>query len=706
MKRTCVAVFVVFALAVVGSACSSDDDSSPDTTTTTIASTPLPDAFEAPTGPPCEADAEGQMVVTPDCVDPDISGAPYVDTDEQRTLTDPDTGVEVSFRYVHGGFTDSEVEFANYFPAPDAYQGRFFQWTYPISLPTLDDDGPPERVIAFGITNGAYLAWSNNAGGVAANPSLGGYRANAAAAKFSKVLAAEIYGPDTDARGYVFGSSGGAYQTLAAAENTTDIWAGSVPMVPGVPNSIPSFMSVQVLTLRILGDKLADVVDAMEPGGSGDPYATLTDEQAAILREATLMGHPLDGWWQWETLRGGAFGLVAPAVNGVDGSYVEDFFTLPGYEGTDPAVGSLRVQLDTTITAVEGNPPTAVTLADAPTGALDYVDLIVNPGTPEETLIPVVAIEGNQATLPFDADPEDAAALTEGAPVRVDNSFYIALSYYQRHQVPAPDQYGWDQYRDAAGAPIPPQREVLVGEVLSDVFGGKATGSFGGKMIMLSSVQDVQAFPWSADWYAGQAAESMGDSLDDNFRLWYMDNADHTSPTTTEGEAHIVSYQPEWEQALLDLDAWVADGTAPPRSSGYEMTDQNQVDLAESADDRFGVQPLVSLAVSAGDDCPDDAADVRAEVPAGDPVSFSLDAVAPPGAGEIIKVEWDYDSTGEFTDAEDVDPTGEYDTCTSHTYDETGTHFAVARVTLQRNPSSDDPFRQIQNLARVRVVVT
>ncbi len=705
MRRVLAVAAIAVVLIAIVSGCSSDDGASPTTTSSTVAPAPLPE-FPAPTGPPCEQDAEGQMVITPDCVDPDLTGAPYVDVDEQRTLTDPDTGVEVSFRYVHGGFTDSEVEFAYSFPAPADYQGRFFQWTYPISLPDLPDDGPPERVVAFGISNGAYLTWSNNAGGVAANPSLGGYRANAAAAKFSKVIAAEVYGPDVETRGYVFGSSGGAYQTLAAAENTEDIWDGSVPMVPGVPNSIPSFMSVQVLTLRTLGDKLRDVVDAMEPGGSGDPYATLTPDEAAILREATLMGHPLDGWWQWESLRGGAFGLVAPAVNGVDGSYVEDFFTLPGYEGTEAEVAAQRVQLDTTITAVQGHPPTSVTLADAPSGPVDYVDLVVNPGTDEETTIPVVAIEGDQATLPFDADPDDAAVLTEGAPVRVDNSFYIALSYYQRHQVPAPDQYGWDQYRDASGAPVPPQRPVLVGEVLSDVFGGKATGRFGGKMIMLSSVQDVQAFAWSADWYAGQAAQALGDTLDDSFRLWFMDNADHTSPTTTEDGAHIVSYQPEWEQALLDLDAWVADGTPPPASSGYQMTDQNQVELAATAGERLGVQPLVSLAVTAGDDCRAEATDVRVESAAGDPVSFSLDAVAPPDAGEIIRVEWDWNSTGEFTDGEDLDPTTTYETCQQHTYDEPGTHFAVARVTLQRDADRDDPFRQIQNLARVRVVVS
>lgn len=700
-RRAGCALALVFTLVIGGTACSSENQSSP-TTTSTVPPAPLPTSFAAPTGPECQKDAEGQLVVTPDCVDPGLVGAPYVDVDEPRSLTDPDTGTKVSFRYVHGGFSDSDVQFGYYLPAPAAYQGRFFQWTYPIPIPDFPTDGPPERVIAFGITNGASIAWSNNAGGVAKSPSLGGYRANAATAKFSKQIAAAVYGPDAEARGYIFGGSGGAYQTLAAAENTTDIWDGSVPIVPGVPNSIPSFMSVQVLALRTLGPKMADVVDAMEPGGSGDPYATLTPDEAAILREATTMGHPLEGWWQWETLKGGAFGTVAPAVSAVDANYGDEFFTTAGYEGTDPVVAARRVRFDTTIAAVEGDPPTAVTLAAAPTGLVQYVDLVIAPGTETSKTIQLVEVDGAHVKLPAGTDPTTASLLRTGTSVRIDNSLYLALTYYQRHQIPAPDQYGWNQYRDPAGQPTAPQRPVLVGELLSDVFGGKATGTFGGKMIMLSSVLDVQAYPWSADWYATRVAKA---GLAGDYRLWYMDNADHQPPKTTQAQAHIVAYDPEVEQALLDLDKWVTGGTAPPRSSGYRVTDQNQVELAGRADERLGVQPLLSLAVAPGKDCAAGQTALRAEVPAGDPVSLRLDAVAPPDAGEIVEVEWDYDSTGEFTDAQNIGPTTTYDTCQTHTYDDPGTHFAVARVTLQRNPNADDPFRRIQNLARVRVVV-
>ncbi|HEY6532351.1 MAG TPA: hypothetical protein VIY72_08615, partial [Acidimicrobiales bacterium] len=274
-------------VALVAVSCSSDDDSSAPTTTSdgegSAGMVPLPSSFPAPTGPPCATEAGGSLLVTVECVDPELGTAPYIDVDEQRTTTDPDTDVTVEYRYVHGGFTDTDVRFSFYFPAADAYQGRFFESTYP----TITTEDADDETVVFAIANGAYAVSSNNAGGVAASPTLGGYRANAAAAKFSRVVAAELYGADAPVRGYIYGGSGGAYQTLASAENTDGVWQGAVPIVPGVPNSIPSFMSVQVLALRLLADEWPNIVDAMEPGGSGDPYATLDADERAVLEEAT-----------------------------------------------------------------------------------------------------------------------------------------------------------------------------------------------------------------------------------------------------------------------------------------------------------------------------------------------------------------------------------------------------------------------------------
>src|SRR6202008_2772209 len=119
----------------------------------------------------------------------------------------------------------------------------------------------------------------------------------AAAAKFSRVVAAmpEVYGASISRPyGYLFGGSGGAYLTIASAEETIGIWDGFVPFVMGQPLSIPDSMSVRLHTKRVLDrrNKFPEVMDAIDAGGSGDPYATLDEEEAAAFREATRMGFP------------------------------------------------------------------------------------------------------------------------------------------------------------------------------------------------------------------------------------------------------------------------------------------------------------------------------------------------------------------------------------------------------------------------------
>ena len=49
--------------------------------------------------------------------------------------------------------------------------------------------------------------------------------------------------------------------------------------------ALPNVFSVRMHAQRVLRDVLDDVVDAVEPGGSGDPYATLDADQAEALRE-------------------------------------------------------------------------------------------------------------------------------------------------------------------------------------------------------------------------------------------------------------------------------------------------------------------------------------------------------------------------------------------------------------------------------------
>lgn len=646
--------------------------------------------------PACQpASAGGPVFVTETCIDPSLS-QPYTDLDEQRTLTDPATNVTVNYRYIHGGFTGTNAKFALYFPASATYKGRFFQSTYP----TVTHEDADPTALAFSLSNGAYVVQTNNGGGVAAAGGLGGYRINAAAAKYSRVVAAGVYPNSARPRGHIYGVSGGAYQTIGAAENTDRVWDGAVPGVPGTPNGIPSYATVELLALRVLRDKLPQIVDAMEPGGSGRPYVGLSDEQRRVLREATLLGFPLRGWWNHETLDGASIALTGAVVRFIDGSYQEDFWTKPGYAGTDPAesAAAARIQADTTVVGLVGTPTSRLVLSNVPTGYLTGSELIVTSGAASGRSVPLGTVTGDTVGFGAGADPSVTNAIRPGDQIRIDNSWFTALQYYHRYQVPTPDMYGWNQYRDSAGNPIHPQRPFLVGPILAGGAGGAApTGRFNGKMIMVSSVLDQEAFAWSADWYKAQAKKALGGRLDDSYRLWFMDNAGHTPPPNTAAQTHIVNYDSAMQQALLDLDAWVKKGTPPPAGTRYRVSADTQVELPASAAQRLGVQPVVDVSVGRSGE--------QAQVKVGQPVTLSIDTRVAPGTGKIVKVEWDFAGEGTYPVQKKVDRPVVNDLIATHTFSEPGVYFPVVRVTSRRDGDANPAFGLVQNVDRVRVVV-
>jgi hypothetical protein len=590
----------------------------------------------------------GPLFITPDCTDPQLIN-PYTDIDEMRSTTDRATGVTVHYRYIHGGFEGSNSKFSLYYPVESSYRDWFIQLTYPL----VANEAAEDRTIAFAISHGAYVVSTNNNGGTPAGGDLVGYRTNAAAAKFSRIQAQKIYERRMRPRGFISGASGGAYQTLGAVENTSGIWDGSVPMVPGVPNAIPSFQVSQMLGLRVLASVLPGIADAVAPGGSGNPYAGLDAQQAATLREVSRLGFPLRGWWQYASMNGGAFLAVQGGVQAIDPNYVHDFWAMPGYEGGSGELKALRVEATTTILGHErGN---RLTVAHVPKGNLLNADLVVEGGPLAGARLKIIGGEGNileiaqsNGALNNSELELDLKALTKGTNVRIDNSASIALQYYSRHQVPDPAQYGWNQYRGEDGKPVFPQREVLVGPLMNagSAGGSMASGQFHGKMIMLASTMDIQAYPWSADWYRKTAANVKGDRLDSDYRLWIMDNADHdpkgpnasAAANVDKAAHHIVSYEGEYEQALLYLNDWVSKGAAPPESTRYSVSDDNQIKLA-STPSRHGVQPLVELAVGERQ---------RIDLKVGEPVNFRVRAEVPPEAGKVVDVEWDLLGSGHY----------------------------------------------------------
>lgn len=637
--------------------------------------------------------------VTGDSVDPRYD-RPYVDVNELRSEPVP-------HRYVHGGFTGTDARFSFYFPPAERYRRRFFHNTYPMAM--SEDIGPfpiefevSTGNLAFTIASGAYYVQTNlggndRAGGMA-DPAIAAYRVNAAAAKYSRVVAAELYGAHRP-YGYLFGGSGGSYQVIGSAENTRGVWDGFLPFVMATPNAIPSLFTVRMHALRVLRqrNKFASVFDAISPGGSGDPVAGLNEEERAALLEAMRMGYPPRGWWNHETLGSGYFMQVAPLIPMLDPGYVDDFWTQPGYLGSDPASGlaALRFTFDTTVSRVIDGFPKKLALAEIPQRDFANAHLQLLSGDSAGRSVPIASIDDHTIGFAYAADQAAINGIRAGDRVRIDNAWPLALQTYHRHQVPTPDMIGWNQFRDASGAPRYPQREILIGPLSAIGTAGSVPGGhIDGRMLVLQALIDIDALPWQADWYRTKVKDALGERFDAQFALWFIDHAQHDNPQTPAARAHTVSYEGALQQGLRDLAAWVENGV-PPSSTRYEVMDA-QVVVPDGATERGGIQPVIALQADGG---------ARAEVAVGAAVSFTARIEVPPQAGSVVAAEWDFEGLGTYPFAETITPQASVQLSATHRYEKPGTYFAVLRATSQRQGDVQTPFGRIQNLARVRVVV-
>ncbi|MET0377223.1 MAG: hypothetical protein ABW128_23560 [Rhizorhabdus sp.] len=119
---------------------------------------------------------------------------PYIDVDEWRNAPQ-------RHRYVHGGFRGTDTRFSFYYPESATYQGRFFQHVTPTpdseNLAQGEWQGEEDK-LGFALDSGAYYVETNGGGSGRtarsdSDSTITAYRANAAAAQFSRVVAAQVY---------------------------------------------------------------------------------------------------------------------------------------------------------------------------------------------------------------------------------------------------------------------------------------------------------------------------------------------------------------------------------------------------------------------------------------------------------------------------------------------------------------------------------
>jgi len=645
--------------------------------------------------------------------------SPYVDVNEIRTRST--LLGEISYYHIHGGFENTNVKFLCCFPR-EGFRRRFFQHVSPFPGPdeenaSLSKSGA-EDLISFALTSGSAFVECNMGStavfGGAADPTIF-YRSNAAAAMACRAQAEALFGPGK-VYGYIFGGSGGGYKTISCVESTAS-WDGAVPFVIGSPVSLPSCLTVPAFGKRVLRHHLNDVVDALDPGGSGRPEESLNEEERAALKEMTLMGFPPR---MITFLRGaddGALPVLTPGVRQMDPSYFTDFWTVPGYPGADPESSASRDRIQMEIRVLSTGRLSHESAVHGSNGTDDawqkmmedaggyYIEVDQVPSSdyllgtdilfPSGGRLRLGAVSGNRLIpgVAFGMDSAESliSALKPGDTLTLDNSDYIAIQTYHRHQVPAdPSFHAWDQFRSEK---FPQRPRVISYDFTAGGSGSVQSGNVHCPVIIMNSLMDAD-FPWQADWYYHAVKSVLGE--DAPVRLWYNDNTPHGDVADLGEQYLLVSYLGMLSQALLSLSDWVEKGILPPDNTGYTLRD-NQVTLAPEAENRRGIQPLAELTGPDGK---------RTECLCGETVTLTAVITLPPCGGTIEKLEWHFESEPFHEEPSTVfNQEGNVLTVTAdHTFRAPGTFFPAVQITSNLNPCN--PYTCLLNLDRTRVVVS
>ncbi len=657
---------------------------------------------------------------------------PYIDIDEWRMRGDED------YRFVHGGFKNTNVKFAFYFPKKEKFKGRFFQHLCPFPGPDEEvaylDMHEADDKILFALKSGAYFC-ATNMGSSAQFSSSGDqtivYKSNAAVAEYSRVVAEKMYGCSRP-YGYAYGGSGGGYKTISCIENT-NAFDGGVPHVIGSPVSLPSCMTIRAHAQRILRNKYEQLKDNIEPGSNNELTFGLDGEEQEAFIEATKFGVPIKSWLISEKMDDGSLSVLAPGVKMMDPGYFKDFWELTGYLGADKNSSAVRDRIcfhteisniyipqkqDASVksekilngvneaflkmvqqSGFSGEP--FIEIEKKPDNENLYLTGLtvkVESGQAAGAVLAVKSIEGYKIFLKnafgTGSVEEVLEILKEGDKVFLDNSDYIAIQTYHRHIVPAPEFITWDLYRDKNKNPIYPQRPVALS--FGNGTGTQQTGDVKAKVIIVAAECDEAALPWQADWYRKKVNNVKGGIPDENVRLWYSENSYHDDKSTTIDELYVTAYLGMVNQALLDLSDWVERSIEPAKTTGYKV-DDGQLILANNAQERNCIQSLLKMQANS-EEC--------AVVKAGESVNIRLDVELPQDCGYITDVEFSFDSEQNFPHKNRIEPMQTKmtvsETCT---YQKPGIYFVTARVSSNRSGGKSDEFTKIRNLVRVRVKV-
>ena len=354
---------------------------------------------------------------------------------------------------------------------------------------------------------------------------------------------------------------------------------------------------------RVLGDKLQGVIDAMAPGGTGNPFENLTthqrEELAALYRlgfprgDEFIIGEPMGQMWQWAA--------EADSIYEQDPSYFENFWTVPGYVGHDlpqvvtpdridrrvtisrvlnaqdvmddpslatPEFGTFRSVLQGVVegTGTGYELPCVLEIKDLGPGYRLGAGIRILNGTGAGRQLYAVAVAGDYIFC--DARGETSnLRLTDVLPgdeAHVDNSRWLAYGYYARHHLMDDPQF---DFLRVDRKPIYAQHSLAD---LSSMMGVCYSGLFTGKLLWVHHTHDASLWPPQGVLYANAVAAAQGDEgARERYRLRWTDHAEHIpasflpNPPGRASNTWLIDYLPVIEQSLQDLVDWVEQSIEP-----------------------------------------------------------------------------------------------------------------------------------------------
>jgi hypothetical protein len=338
--------------------------------------------------------------------------------------------------------------------------------------------------------------------------------------------------------------------------------------------------------------ELADIVDAVAPGGSGDPFATPTTREREALAAVLRHGYPrgaLSQLWQFAPW---VWNLLTQAESS---PYFTDFWTKTGFLGHDeperlsPFLIDIHAKVARVLKVTEipvATLSTRLATAGAVSDMIAGITLDIEVDDPTKffgarieflsgkakgRVVPCTQVEGSVLMTSIESHAELFAGVEAGDEVHITNREFVAWCHLFLHQLDLSEdgqlerEWGGLKAWMVDGRPLYPQ--VLV--VGPRAGGGPRghTGAFTGKVIHINTTHDSMVWPNGAIGWTHKIEQAQGENRHERYRLWWIENSPHGEPdlllpavtAQKDGKrwkAELVSYHGATSQALRDLSSF------------------------------------------------------------------------------------------------------------------------------------------------------